>query len=175
MLEEGGMRCHHKNNFDNQRCSTEPPRGENPPQYVETAGEVDEDDSLENIINKKNNKMTHSLIKVICESDFENNSKCYKIKMVPGNIDFGNDKKSTGMKSNDDPAEFEEPELYESMRLLREAEEMTKEERKREAAKEVEEEKEEVEEEGVRKRRGGSYKSANPKRPTLNLEKMLKV
>ena len=166
------MRCHHKNNFDNQRSSTEPPRTESPPQYVETAGEVDEDDSLGNIINKKNNKMTHSLIKVICESDFENNSKCYKIKMVPGNIDSGKDKKSTGMKSNDDPAEFEEPELYESMRLLREAEEMTKEERKREV---VEEEVKEVEEEGVRKRRGGSYKSANPKRPTLNLEKMLKV
>ena len=105
-------------------------------------------------------------------SDFENNSKCYKIKMVPGNIDSGKDKKSTGIKSNDDPAEFEEPELYESMRLLRKAEEMTKEERKREGAEEV---KEEVEEEGVRKRRGGSYKSANPKRPTLNLEKMLKV
>ena len=130
---------------------------------------------MENIIKKKNNKMTHSLIKVICESDFENNSKCYKIKMVPGNIDSGKDKKSTGIKSNDDPAEFEEPELYESMRLLREAEEMTKEERKREGAEEVEEVKEEVEEEVVRKRRGGSYKSANPKRPTLNLEKMLKV
>ena len=175
MLKEGVMRCHQKNNFDDQRSSTEPPGGENPPQYVETAGEDDEDDPLENIIKKKNKKMTHSLIKVICESDFENNSKCYKIKMVPGNIDSGKDKKSTGIKSNDDPAEFEEPELYESMRLLRKAEEMTKEERKREGAEEVEEVKEEVEEEVVRKRRGGSYKSANPKRPTLNLEKMLKV
>ena len=155
------------------RSSTEPPSGKNPPQYVGTAEEEDQDVSLETMIKKKNNKMTHSLIKVICESDFENNSKCYKIKMVPGNIDSGKDKKSTGMKSNDDPAEFEEPELYESMRLLREAEEMTKEERKREAAKVVEEEVKE--EEGVRKRRGGSYKSANPKRPTLNLEKMLKV
>ena len=175
MLQEGGMRCHQKNNFDAQRSSTEPPRGENPPQYVGTAGEEDEDVSLENMIKKKNNKITHPIIKVICESDFENNSKCYKIKTVPGNINSGKDKKSTGIKSNDDPAEFEEPELYESMRLLREAEEMTKEKRKREAAKEVEEEKEEVEEEGVRKRRGGRYKSANPKRPTLNLEKMLKV
>ena len=171
MLEEG----HQKNNFNNQRSSTEPPRGGNPAQYIETAEEEDQDVSLENITKKKNNKMTHSLLKVICESDFENNSKCYKIKIFPGNIDSGKDKKSTGMKSNDDPAEFEEPELYESMRLLREAEEMTKEERKREGTKEVEEVKEEVEEEGVRKRRGGSYKSANPKRPTLNLEKMLKV
>ena len=172
MLKEGVMRCHQKNNFDDQRSSTEPPGGENPPQYVETAGEDDEDDPLENIIKKKKKKMTHSLIKVICESD---NSKCCKIKMVPGNIDSGKDKKSTGIKSNDDPAEFEEPELYESMRLLRKAEEMTKEERKRKGAEEVEEVKEEVEEEVVRKRRGGSYKSANPKRPTLNLEKMLKV
>ena len=131
------MRCHQKNNFDAQRSSTEPPRGENPPQYVGTAGEEDEDVSLENMIKKKNNKITHPIIKVICESDFENNSKCYKIKTVPGNINSGKDKKSTGIKSNDDPAEFEEPELYESMRLLREAEEMTKEERKREGAKEV--------------------------------------
>ena len=41
MLKEGVMRCHQKNNFDDQRSSTEPP------QYVETAGEDDEDDPLD--------------------------------------------------------------------------------------------------------------------------------
>ena len=63
---------------------------------------------------------------------------------------------------SDDPAEFEEPELYESMRLLREVGGCK------------------VEEEGGRKRRkggqdGGANANANAKRPTLNLEKMLKV
>ena len=63
---------------------------------------------------------------------------------------------------SDDPAEFEEPELYESMRLLREVGGCK------------------VEEEGGRKRRkggheGGANANADAKRPTLNLEKMLKV
>ena len=72
-----------------------------------------------------------------------------------------NDYKHAGreleIKISDDPGEFEEPELYESMRLLREAEGSR---------------------EGGRKRRGGGGEggaSANAKRPTLNLEKMLKV
>ena len=63
------------------------------------------------------------------------------------------------IRISDDPAEFEEPELYESMRLLREVG----------GSK--------VEEEGGRKRRKGGHGNANTnaKRPTLNLEKMLKV
>lgn len=61
-------------------------------------------------------------------------------------------------KISDDPAEFEEPELYESMRLLREVEGSKL-----------------VEEVGRKRRGGGEEGEGNAKRPTLNLEKMLKV
>ena len=95
-------------------------------------------------------------------------------RMGDNDYKYGKGGRELEIKTSDDPAEFEEPELYESMRLLKEAE-----------GSKVKFFNLDFfifflqgEEEVGRKRRGGGELgglNANAKRPTLNLEKMLKV
>ena len=143
-----------------RRDEDEEVKGEENRSQPKDISEKDIEDKTEE---KAEGKMEHDFMIRIGYGNLKSFRK-HEIEIGTGRIQdkdfkYAKAERELEIRISDDPAEFEEPELYESMRLLREVG----------GSK--------VEEEGGRKRRKGGHANTNTnaKRPTLNLEKMLKV